>query len=98
MGFLNHIRVLNIKIISQINSFLIFLKKTIDKYKIKSNFMCFSVALFYNYFLCGKRAFLCGKGNRSYLNKNAILFLIYRNKLGLNIFLLANIELKKQFK
>jgi hypothetical protein len=36
MGFLNHIRVLNIKIISQINLFLIFLKKTIDKYKIKS--------------------------------------------------------------
>jgi hypothetical protein len=39
-GFLNHIRVLNIKIISQINLFLIFLKKTIDKYKIKLNFMC----------------------------------------------------------
>jgi hypothetical protein len=65
MGFLNHIPVLNIKIIRQINLFLIFLKKTIDKYKIKSNFMCFSVALFYNYFLCGKRAFLCGESNSS---------------------------------
>ena len=50
MGFLNHIRVLNIKIISQINLFLIFLKKTIDKYKFKLNFMCFSVALFYHFF------------------------------------------------
>jgi hypothetical protein len=65
MGFLNHIQVLNIKIISQINLFLIFLEKTIDKYKIKSNFMCFSVALFDNYFLCGKRAFLCGESNSS---------------------------------
>jgi hypothetical protein len=67
MGFLNHIRVLNIKIISQLNLFLIFLKKTIDKYKIKLNFMCFSVALFYNYFLFGKRAFLCWESNSSYL-------------------------------
>jgi hypothetical protein len=65
MDFLNLIRVLNIKIISQINLFLIFLKKTIDKYIIKSNFMCFSVALFYNYFLYGKRAFLCGESNSS---------------------------------
>jgi hypothetical protein len=30
-GFLNHFRVLNIKIISQINLFLIILKKTIEK-------------------------------------------------------------------
>jgi hypothetical protein len=67
MGFLNHIPVLNI---NQINLFLIFLKKTIDKYKIKSNFMCFSVALFYNYFLCGKRAFLCGESNSSLKNHN----------------------------
>jgi hypothetical protein len=72
MGFLNHIRVLNIKEISQINLFLIFLKKTIVKYKIKSNFMCISVALFYNYFLCGKRAFLCGESNSS--KKIFILF------------------------
>jgi hypothetical protein len=27
--------------------------------------MCFSVVLFYNYFLCGKRAFLCGESNSS---------------------------------
>jgi hypothetical protein len=67
MGFLKHIRVLNIKIISQINLFLIFLKKTIDKYKFKLNFMCFSVALFYNFFLCGKLAFLCGESNSSIL-------------------------------
>jgi hypothetical protein len=66
MVFLNHIRVLNIKIISQINLFLIFLKKTIDIYIIKTNFMCFSLALFYNYFLCGKRSFLCGESNSSY--------------------------------
>jgi hypothetical protein len=64
-GFLNHILVFNIKIIIEINFFLIFLKKTVKKYKIKSNFMCFSVALFYNYFLCGKRAFLCGESNSS---------------------------------
>jgi hypothetical protein len=79
MGFLNHIRVLNIKIISQINLFLIFLKKTIDKYKIKSNFMCFSVALFYNYFLCGKRAFLCGESNSSFCQK------MLKNRLFLKI-------------
>jgi hypothetical protein len=57
MGFLNHIRVLNIINIIEINFFLIFLKKTVEKYKIKSNFMCFGIALFCNYFLCGKRAF-----------------------------------------
>ena len=34
--FLSHIRVLNIKIISQINLFLMFWKKTIDNKKIKS--------------------------------------------------------------
>jgi hypothetical protein len=72
MGFLNHIRVLNTKIISHINLFLIFLKKTIDKYLIKSNFMCFSVALFHNYFLCGKRAFLCGESNRSFFKSSVL--------------------------
>jgi hypothetical protein len=61
MGFLNHIRVLNIKIISQINLFLIFLKKTVEKYKIKSNFMCFSVALFYNYFYVENELSCVGK-------------------------------------
>jgi hypothetical protein len=65
MGFLNHIRVLNIEIIIEINFFLIFLKKTVEKYKIKSNFTCLSVALIYNYFLCGKLAFLCGESNSS---------------------------------
>jgi hypothetical protein len=65
MGFLNHIRVLNIKINIEINFFLIFLKKTVEKYKIKSNFMCFSVALFYKNFSGGKRAFLCGESNSS---------------------------------
>jgi hypothetical protein len=67
----------HIKIISQINLFLIFLKKTIDKYKIKSNFMCFSVALFYNYFLCGKRAFLCGESNSSKIIFLALCFAIF---------------------
>jgi hypothetical protein len=56
------------------NLFLIFLKKTVEKYKIKPNFMCFSVALFYNYFLCGKLAFLCGESNSS--KKNFQNFLI----------------------
>ena len=72
MGFLSHIRVLNIKIISQINLFLMFLKKTIDNKKIKLNFMCFSVALFYNFFLCGKRAFLCGESNSSLIKRKIV--------------------------
>jgi hypothetical protein len=58
MGFLNHIRVLNIKIISKINLYLIFLKIPIDKYKIKLNFMCISVELFYNFFFMWKTSFL----------------------------------------
>jgi hypothetical protein len=78
MGFLNHIRVLNIKKISQINLFLIFLKKTIEKYKFKLNFMCFSVALFYNFFLCGKRAFLCGESNSSILNNKKYCYIQLR--------------------
>jgi hypothetical protein len=61
MGILNHIRVLNIKMISQINLFLIFLKKTIDKLKIKLNFMCFSVALFYIFFYVEKELSCVGK-------------------------------------
>jgi hypothetical protein len=86
MGFLNHILVLNIKIISQINLFLIFLKKTVEKYKIKPNFMCFSVALFYNFSLCGKLAFLCGESNSS--KKNFQNFLI-------NIFTITNLRTMK---
>jgi hypothetical protein len=101
MGFLNHIQVLNIKIIIEINFFLIFLKKTVEKYKIKSNFMCFSVALFYNYFLCGKRAFLCGESNSS---KKCQIFLVhsYTNRKALvrsikNKLLLQKIFVKMAF-
>jgi hypothetical protein len=57
MAFFNHIRVLHTKLISQIYLFATFLKQTIEKFKINSNFMCFSIALF----LCGKRAFCVGK-------------------------------------
>ena len=61
MGLSNHIRVLNMKIISQINLFLICLKKTIDKYKIKLNFMCFSVVLFTTIFYVEKEFSYVGK-------------------------------------
>jgi hypothetical protein len=46
--------------------------------------MCFSVAIFYNFFLCGKRAFLCGESNSSKINVNKF-FQKYKVELYQNV-------------